>query len=219
MVFVSHGDAGTVDLTGRKALFIVDSPAALSDGETLVQEILQEQGMVVTLGPATGPASLATGQNVIVASDGATASDFATTFGTVAVPVIVFGNSHFQSLGWVAKSAKGTVDASAQLTITDDSTTLSSDLGTGTTFTAVLATTSASLYWGTPTGAPITVASVVGTPTEVVAFGFETGASTGSTPAPARRVGLGWKTNVIQNLTVDAYKLFQAALDWTAGAN
>lgn len=57
----------------------------------------------------------------------------------------------------------------------------------------------------------------MGAPTEGEVFGYEAGASTGTATAPARRVGLGFKTNVIQNLTVAGFKLLEAALDWTAG--
>jgi len=211
------GDAGRVSLNGRKALLIVGSTSSLDDGELLLQQVLDEHGMTVTVAGAAGPAAMATGQNVVIASDQADAATVAATFGSVSVPLIAFGNSHFVSLGWIAKNAKGTVDSSTALTIGDAGTPLASDFKAGQSLTAVLASASGSFYWGTPGGAAIQVAAVTGAPAEAVVFGYETGASTGAATAPARRVGLGFKINMIQDLTVDGFKLLEAALDWTAG--
>ncbi|HZL19171.1 MAG TPA: hypothetical protein VFG23_15655 [Polyangia bacterium] len=214
-------DAGVpVDLTGRKALLLVDSPSSPSDGETILQEVLSERGMVVTIGASTGPASLATGQNVIVVSDSAGAGDFVPVFGTAAVPMIVFGNSAFQTLGWTASSSgKGTVDSTTSVTMLGATTSLASDLVAGSSFTMILASQSTSLYWGTPGGNPIAVTAIMGSATELIDFAYEAGTATATGTAPARRVGLGWKTNAIQNLTINGFKLFSAALDWAAGSN
>ncbi len=211
---------GPIDLTGRKALLVVDSPSSMSDGETIVEEVLQERGMVVTVGASTGPASLAAGQNVVVVSDSSGAGDFVPIFGSVAVPMIVFGNSAFQTLGWTASSsAKGTVASTTNVSVGNVSTPLASDLTAGVSFALILSTQSTSLYWGTPGGAPINVASVMGAPTELIDFAYEKGSAMATGTAPARRVGLGWKTNAVQNLTIDGFKLFSAAIDWTAGSN
>ena len=176
--------------------------------------------MVVTVGASTGPASLAAGMNLVVVSDSSGAGDFVPIFGSVAVPMIVFGNSAYSTLGWTPKSSsKGTVDSTSMVTTTSTSTPLASDLGAGSSFTAILAGHSTSIYWGTPGGAAIAVASVMGASTELVDFGFEKGAATATGTAPARRVGLGFKTSIVQYLTIDAYKLLSAAIDWTAGSN
>jgi hypothetical protein len=216
----SGGAPPPVDLTGRQALLLVDSPSSPADGEVILQETLEERGMVVTLGASTGPASLATGQNVIVVSDSAGAGDFVPVFGTATVPMIVFGNSAYQTLGWTASSSgKGTVDGTVSVTLVGGGTPLASDLAVGSSFPMILASQSSSLYWGTPGGAPIAVASIMGSATELIDFAYEAGTATATGTAPARRVGLGWKTDAIQNLTIDGFKLLSAALDWTAGSN
>ena len=210
---------GPIDLTGRKALLVVDSPGSMSTGETIVMETLEERGMIVTVGASTGPASLAAGMNVVVVSDSAGSGDFVPIFGSVAVPMIVFGNSAYSSLGWTpSSSSKGTVGSTTMVTMTSVSTPLASDLAAGTSFTAILSTTSTSLYWGAPGGSPIAVASIMGSATELIDFAFEKGAATATGTAPARRVGLGFKTSAVQNLTIDGFKLLSAAVDWTAGS-
>ena len=83
----------------------------------------------------------------------------------------------------------------------------------------ILSTQSTSLYWGTPGGAAIAVASIMGSASELIDFAYEKGLATATGTAPARRVGLGWKTNAVQNLTINGFKLFSAAIDWTAGSN
>jgi hypothetical protein len=134
--------------------------------------------------------------------------------------MIVFGNSAFQTLGWTASSsAKGTVSSTTNVSVVNVSTSLSSDLTAGLSFPMILSTQSTSLYWGTPGGAPIAVASIMGSATELIDFAYEKGTATATGTAPARRVGLGWKTNAVQNLTIDGFKLFSAAIDWTAGSN
>jgi hypothetical protein len=214
-------DAGMrVDLTGRKALYIVDNTASPSTGDALLAELLKLRGMTVTFADVTGPASMATGQDVVIASSSASASSFVTTFKTVTVPMVVFGNSYFQPLDLVASgsSNKGSVDASSPLAIVDDSTSLSVDLKAGTSFGAIGTTRSTSLYWGTPAGAAIKVAAVGGNVAQSVVFAFEQGAATATSTAPARRVALGFKNDVIMDLSVDAFKLLSAAVEWTATA-
>jgi len=83
--------------------------------------------------------------------------------------------------------------------------------------------TSAALHssqygWGIPGGTAIKVAAVTGAPTEFAVFGYEKGSPMGVGTAAARRVALGWKTDLQDALTVQGFKLQDAAISWTAGA-
>ena len=82
---------------------VVDNPGSLDDGETILKLTLENKGMMVTLAPGTGPATLATGQNVVLVSSGVGSGDFVPVFKDVAVPMIVFGNSAYQNLGWISE--------------------------------------------------------------------------------------------------------------------
>ena len=213
------GDAGApVNLGGRRALFIVDNPTSLDDGDLALQTVLMTKGMIVTLGTVTGPASLAAGQDVIIASGAASAADFATVFKDVAVPMIVFGNPYFLPLGFIgsASSNKGSASSPTQLTIINDTTHLTSDLTAGTMFPVIGTTRSSQSTWGTPGGAPLLIAAVTGSPTQLCAFAFEKGAAMATGTAAARRVAFGWRSTLTTDLSVPAFKLLMAAVEWTA---
>jgi hypothetical protein len=213
------GSGGRVSLDGRKALFVVDDPSSIDDGDAELKLLLEVRGMVVTFAPFAGPASLATGQHVVLVSSGVSASDFVPIWKDIPQPMIVFGNSAYSNLGWIAtSSAKGTVDATVKVALVDAATPLASDLPTGSGF-ALIAGRDTSLYWGTPAGAPIRVASVMGQPTQLIDFAYEKGAALMTGTAAGRRVAFGFRSNVISNLTIEAFKLFSAGLDWTAGSN
>ena len=90
---------------------------------------------------------------------------------------------------------------------------------TGVGFKMILDSRSTSLYWGTPTAAAIRAVSIMGQSTQLVSFGYEKGAALMTGTAAARRVGFGVKTDSIQDLTIEGFKLLMAAIEWTATAN
>jgi hypothetical protein len=212
--------AGPVNLNGRKALLVVDNTGSLDDGEIILRLTLENRGMIVTLSPGTGPATLANGQNVVLVSSGVGSGDFVPVFKDVAVPMVVFGNSAYQNLGWITSSSgKGTVESTTLVSLVDTSSPLVSDLMTGAGFKMILDSRDTSLYWGTPTASAIRAASIMGQPTQAVSFGYEKGAALMTGTAAARRIGFGVKVDSVQDLTVEGFKLLMAAIEWTAGAN
>ncbi len=213
------GTGGPVTLDGRKALLVVDNTGSLDDGEVILKLTLENKGMIVTLAPGTGPATLATGQNVVLVSSGVGSGDFVPVFKDVAVPMIVFGNSAFQNLGWITSSSgKGTVDSTTPVQLVDTNSPLVSDLMTGVGFKMILDSRDTSLYWGTPTASAIRAASIMGQPTQAVSFAYEKNAALMTGTAAARRVGFGVKVDSIQDLTIEGFKLLMAAIEWTAGS-
>ena len=212
--------AGGPVLEGRKALLVVDNPGSLDDGETILKLTLENREMVVTLAPGTGPASLATGQNVVLVSSGVGSGDFVPVFKDVAVPMIVFGNSAYSNLGWITSSSgKGTVSSTTLVSLADATTPLVSDLMTGVGFKMILDSRSTSLYWGRPPRPRSAPSSIMGQSTQLVWFGYEKGAALMTGTAAARRVGFGVKVDSIQDMTIEGFKLLMAAIEWTATAN
>jgi hypothetical protein len=204
----------------KKALIIVDNPTSLDDGEALLRTILESRGMIVTFADVTGPASKADGQQVVIAADSASPAEFNTVYGGLAVPMMAFGQPHMQGLGLVpAGSAnRGNAQSTVQVTIVDAGTPLAGGLAAGTNIGVILPVRNTQIYWGMPGGTAIKIAAVMGAPTQLIVFAYEKGAMTALGTAAGRRVVLGWKTDAIKDLTVDAYKLMDSALNWTAGA-
>jgi hypothetical protein len=213
------GAGGPVSLDGKRALVIVESPGSLDDGEVELKLQLELKGMTVTMGPPTGPASMATGQHVILVASG-DASDIVPVFGTSTVPMIVFGNSYYQMMGLVpnASSNRGSVDSSVKTTIVDGASPLAGGIASGTDIDIILPTRDSDLHWGIPAGSPVRVAAVMGMTTQFIVFGFEKGAAMATGNAPARRVAIGFRSNVIKDLTIPGFTLLIAAVQWTAGA-
>ncbi len=214
------GTIAKVDLKGKRVLFIVDDPASLDDGDIMLRDILAVgRDMVVTMGDTAGVNPEAATMNLIIASSGASAAEFATLYKEAAVPMILFGNTTYQAMGIIAASSgKGTVSTPVMLTIATAAAPLTSSLAMGTIFSAIGTARSTSVYWGTPGGSPINVATVMGVPTQSVAFAYEKGSAMAAGTAAGRRVGLGFKTDVVPDLSIESFRLLNAAIEWTAGA-
>ena len=208
-------------LFGKQALFVVNDPTTLDDGDAALKTDLEARGMTVTLATVAGPSSLAAGQDLIIGSSGAAPDQFATTFKDAAVPILVFGNAYDVPLGLVASGAASTgavADSAASLTVVGTGTPLTADLATNSTFDPTISPGSASLYWGTPGASAIRVAAVAGSPDQALVFAFEKGAALAAGTAAQRRISLGWKAEVFGRLTVASYKLTVAAIKWAATA-
>ena len=220
---MANADAGSrPDLTGKKALFIVDSPSSLDDGDVVVQQLLEIRGMTVTYGDVTTPAAMAATYNLILISSGTSGTEIGTVFNTIPVPTVVFGNtSNYQPMGFVStnnSASRSSTSGSPPLTVADTSTPLSSDLAMGASVNVLNPGVNSNYTWAIPVGQPIKVAAISATPTEFAVFGYEKGAMMAVGTAPARRVAIGWKTGSVKDLTLDAFKLEDGAFSWTAGA-
>lgn len=75
------------------------------------------------------------------------------------------------------------------------------------------------ISYGTPAGEVDIIATSVDADTQVVLFGYETGAAMYSGVAPARRVGTFLLNDVADDLTEDGWMLFDASVIWAMGAD
>jgi len=160
--------------------------------------------------------------NLIVGSSGASETEFAPLYGSLAVPMILFGGGYYQPLNFApAGSANkgGNVTGTTKLTVVDATTPLAASFPVGMPLGVIGTTRSTQFYWGLPAGSPIKVAAVMGMPTQLSVFAYEKGATMAVGTAPARRVALGWNSDAVPDLSIEAFRLMSAAVDWTAGAS
>jgi hypothetical protein len=216
------GRSGTivrVDLTGKKVLLIVGSTASPSTGDIAFQAFLADKGMVVTRGDATTVVPDAASMSLIVGSDTA-GSDWPTLYKDIAVPIITFSNAFDFALGFIpTNSAKGSISTPGLLTIIDENTPLAASFPAGMDVKVIGTTRNTSYYWATPAGTVIRVAGVMGAPTQLGVFAFEKGAMMAVGTAAARRVALGWRTDfIVSDLAIEAFRIMNAAIEWTATA-
>jgi hypothetical protein len=210
----------SIDLTGKKVLFIVDDPTSLDDGDIMLRDMMTAKGMLVTMG-GTAPAGgvvVTAAPDLVVGSSGAAGAEFATLYKNSAAPVLTFGNGYFQPLDFIATSAaRGNAASTVMLTVVDATSHLAAGFAAGATLAVISPTRNTQVYWASPAGAPIRIAQIAGNPGELCAFAYEKGAMMSTAPAPGRRVSLCWKTDAIKDLAVDSYRLMNAAIEWTAG--
>lgn len=90
--------------------------------------------------------------------------------------------------------------------------------GLSGTIEVIVPTTAMS--WGKPAASAISIANVLGNPTQQMIFAYEEGANLfNSTTAPAKRLGFFFHDQTAANLTTDGWKLFDAAIYWITGTN
>ncbi|NQT25659.1 hypothetical protein HQ585_09910 [candidate division KSB1 bacterium] len=73
--------------------------------------------------------------------------------------------------------------------------------------------------YGTPVGDVDIIATSVDADTQVVLFGYDTGAAMFAGTAPARRVGTFLLNDVADDMTEDGWALFDASVIWAMGAD
>lgn len=209
-----------VDLTGKKVLMVIGSPSSPATGDAALRDVLTGKGMVVTLADAETVNPAAATMNVLIGSDTA-GSGWPTLYKDLAVPMIVFGNGFDFALGFTpTSSAKGNASTPVQITILDATTPLAAAFSMGTNVSVIGTDRNTQIRWVTPGGAPIRVAGVMGAAaTELIVFAYEKGAMMAVGTAAARRVKLGWSVDLVEkDLAIEAFRMMNAAIEWTATA-
>ena len=132
---------------------------------------------------------------------------------------MVFGNSAYSNLGWITgSSAKGTVGSTTLVSLVDATTPLVSDLMTGVGFKMILDAAARRSTGARPRGRRSASRRSWASRPSSCRFAYEKGAALMTGTAAARRVGFGLKTDSLQDLTIEGFKLFSAAIEWIAAA-
>jgi hypothetical protein len=199
-----------------QVLFVVANPAALNAADTAVRDRLQNVlGKTVTVVAALGiAASAADGKDLIVISSTVSSGDVGNTFQTTPVPVLSWEQALQDNFNETLDTATdhGGAAATDQINIISTSHPLAAGFPLGP---LTISAGTFGFSWGLPNANAVSVATVVGTPGQVVLYGYETGASlmNGQT-APARRMNFPGDDNSFASLNANGLKLFDAAVAW-----
>jgi len=173
---------------------------------------------VTTITDASVQTSDAVGQDLLFLSATVTSGNIGNKFTATAVPLINCEPAIMDDLKLTSATISdfGSVTNQMQLNIINASHPLAGGLPAGN---ATVFTSADRLVFGVPSSSASKVASVVGSSTQVVVFGYEAGASMVGLNAPARRVGLFLYDTGPGKLTTSGFALLDAALLWAANSN
>jgi hypothetical protein len=199
----------------RSALLVVGK-AKLDAVDTAVRDRLAVHLAVEVRVEGAVAAEDAAGKALVVITASASVAVGA-SFRDVEVPVMLFEPNlmaAMQMAGEPATDHGATPPEQTKLAITDPAHPLAADLkGEVTVYR-----TPWRLSWAAPGEQAVTVATVPGNPRQQVIFAYPARAMMVGRRAPARRLGFFMHDNPSANLTGDALRLLDAAIEWMAGA-
>jgi hypothetical protein len=166
-----------------------------------------------TMTDAAVTAAAVAGMDLVVISSSAESGPLGTKVRDIAIPVLCIENGEYALMGMTPATLNtdyGMVAAQTQVQITMPGNPLVGTL----TGTVTISSVAGDFGWGTPAATAIKGASLPGTPTRAVIFGYAKGDQMVSMAAPARRAAFAIRETLAANLTSDGIKLFDAVLNW-----
>jgi|GEM_PF-3243565 len=157
----------------------------------------------------------ANGKNLVLISESVESADVKNKLRDVAVPLITWEGWLFDDLqmtGPTEEQDYGELTSETSIRVTDPTHPLAAGLS-GDVHTALVNNgTSNKFHWGVPNQNAIIVATTLANGSRAHIFAYEQGAQMVGLFAPARRVGFHNATGT--NLTLDGWRLFDAAVRW-----
>ena len=200
-------------LSGQ-VLFVVGN-TTLNAGDAAVRNRLQALGLAVTtVDDGVSQAGDATGKQLVVISSTVNSADVNTKYRNTAVPVLTWEPRILDDLGMTGLTLGIDYSTTASQTqIVMAATT--HQLAAGLSGTVSVSTSVQSVAWGKPGTTAIKIAQVVGDPAKASIFAYNSGTSMVNLTAPARRTALFPSDNTAASFTINGWKLFDAAVQWT----
>jgi RHS repeat-associated protein len=211
--------SSVVTVTVRNHALLVVGNTTLTASDVAVSNRLVSLGFFITA--KTGAAATtgdAVGKRLVVISATAPSADVNTKFTDVGVPVLTWEDALYDDLNYTGTTSGthfGIASGQTQLVITNASHPIAAGLSGTVTVAA-----SSSFAWGKPNSNAFVVARLTGADTTRIAvFGYEAGAVTQATNAPARRVGLFLSDTTATSVNSNGWRIFDAAVQWAVGTN
>jgi hypothetical protein len=206
-------DMAPPDRPPRNALLLVITPSALRTDDQRIRALLQTKNMIVTLGDDVGPATQATGMDLIVISGSVSSVAVGTKYTNSTLPILTLEAFGFANMG-MSGPTQDTDYGSTDLTdvvIAIPGHPLAAGFPAGN-LTVVTAATR--LGWGVVGPMATRVATMVGMPNRAAIFSYEPGQMMVGLVAPARRVGFFPISPTPNLLNAAGLRLLDAAVDW-----
>jgi len=213
------GAAGAQAASGRKLVLLVQrgSPNAAVD-EQVAQHLGTRGFAVAMLDQAVEPGAAA-GAELVVISSTVAAKDVHPGWRQLPVPLLTWENDLLDDLAMTGKRHDvdfGEAAKERYLWLVNAPHPMGAGLPAGV---ANVYQRQAGMSWGRPGLGATTIATLYGQPEKAAIFGYEKGATMDyESLAPARRVMFFLGNDSFTNLAPAGRALFDAAVDWAAGA-
>jgi len=201
----------------RGALLVLSGtdPATLNASDGILKSRLESRGYFVeAVSSVTDDVSMATGKDIVIISSTVPSGNVVETYKDVAVPVIEWEQAIQDDMAMTTVGGttdRGTTTGLTTIEIVNASHPMAAGLPAGV---LTIVSAGSELAWGQPAATAQVVARLVGTQNACI-YGYDKGALlTDGTPAAERRVLFFMTDNVAAVMNADAFKLFDAAIDW-----
>lgn len=203
----------------RRVLLLVQRAGPHVAVDEAMRQRLEARGYVVTLADQDASPSSAAGADLVVISSTVSAKDVQPGWRAVAVPLLTWENDLLDDLGMTGKRHDtdfGEVPRERYLWLVNAPHPLAAGLAAGVVDVHLK---QSAMSWGKPGLGASVIATVYGQPEKAAIFAYEKGATMDyETLAPARRVMFFLDNDTFVNLSPAGLALFDAAVDWAAGA-
>jgi DNA-binding protein YbaB/chitodextrinase len=200
-----------------RALLVVENAGALRAADELIRARLTALGFNVDVRKAPASASAdANGRALVLISESVEPADVGTKFTNAKVPMLVCEPVSFRDLkmtGGTWQTDKGDIADQTKLQISGGH-----PLAAGLDGLVTLTSSPSKFVWGKPAAAAVKPGAIVGKASAWGIFGYDTGDAMVGLNAPARRVGFFLGRDTATALTVEGWRLFDAAVHWATAS-
>lgn len=215
--FASNGTLKAQQFEGEFALFVVADAVSPNEAETQIAARLENMGFEVTVvGENEVDDSMGEDNSIVLISatvSSGTVAQNMPALADLAVPVINWEPFLYDHQGFQALDGNEYNTTEIMIVLEDHplAAGLSEDIWQ-------ITYNEKAVSYGTPAGEVDIIATSVDADTQVVLFGYDTGAAMYAGTAPARRVGTFLLNDVADDMTEDGWLLFDASVIWAMGA-
>ena len=194
-------------------LLVLSDPTMMNPGDKLLKDRLEQRGIVVVVADdASSTVDDAKGKALIIIAESSMSASLGLRFRDVAVPVLSFDATVNDNLGLTTGGGRGASATTIAITMPGHA------LAAGLAGSVAVTTVPGAMAFGEPAPSAVRVAALTTGASSPTIFAYQAGDMMVGLAAPARRVGFFPTSDMFITFTPDAFRLFDAAVDWAIGA-